>query len=225
MKIQNRDGSVTAEIEPGLKALRAQIMGKTGIGFACTGVTGTIAASLAANSSIWVLRNGYSGPTSSTAPIILVDRIRIKTTSISGAVGVQTGQLVALYKGNPQVTAPTLTGGTAIVAANKHSLRNGSLGTNFSSSGDIRIATTAALTNANVTYDSNPIRREPFMWQQAVGAFQDTIWEFSETESMQLALKPGQFLAIRNPAAFPSATYFFQIDCDYREVNENYFKS
>lgn len=225
MKIQNRDASVTAEVEPGLEALRAEIIGKAGIGFSCTGVTGVIAASLAANSSIWVLRNGYSGQDTASSPVILVDRIRIKTTAISGAAGVQVGQVVGLYKGNPLVTAPTLTGGAAIVAANKHSLRASGLGTNLTSSGGIRIATTAALTNANVTYDTNPIKREPFIWMTAAGSFQDTVWEFSDAESMQLTVLPGQFLAIRNPSAFPAATYYFQIECDYREVNSNFFKS
>lgn len=216
MKLQNRDASNTVEIEPGLQAIRATLNASPGYGFALSAITGTMAASLAANSTIFTLRNGFAmgGKGGLQASALHIQRIRCKYTTIVAAAAL-TLERLALYKGG----GASATGGTTLIPVAKRSLSRLSSAASLTTSGDARISTTATLTVTNTTFDADPSRSRALTSKSNVaGAFDDWIWEFGQDDTQELSLLPGQLIAIRNPVVFPATqTWQMQVDVDWRE--------
>lgn len=217
MKLQNLTGARTAEVDPGTLGVYTTHEKQRGIGFSATGISGQVPANFAANSNWWAMRNGFGGPSREGVVIQLVDRIRVKYTVVSNAVSIATNR-IALFRGGG--TQPiTLSGGTAMVPANKHPLRAPNTGQNSASYADMRIMTTASLTMTNVTFETNPLRGYDMTGPSlTLGNFLDWIWEFSAYENQALQLLPGQCLALRNPIVAPNMFHQIQVDVDYREV-------
>lgn len=174
--------------------------------------TGTIAAALAANSTVFAMR---LDPGAGTV-VAEIDRIRVKFTTILGfTVAVTGGRGLSLHRGSGAATS----GGTSIAAAAKKSTTFGASQFDVAEGGDIRVATTAALTVTGITYEATPHRACSLAHAGAIGGYADFVWEFADNECYPLILQPGQLIGIRNPAAMDAVgTWQVQVDVDWRET-------
>lgn len=182
-----------------------------GTAFAVSSVTGTIAAALGANSSVFAMRFDPSAGNKKA----YIERIRVGfTTIVAFTTPVTAGRRLAVYRGSGAAAS----GGTAITTvAKKHSV---SADSEFETAqgGDIRIASTGALTATGITFESNEFATIPLVHVGAAGNFYETILEFNAHESAPIVLDPGQLIAIRNPAAMDAAgTWQMAIRVDWYE--------
>jgi len=169
-----------------------------GNAFSVSAITATINAALAANSSIFAMRFDVGAGTKKAR----IERIRIAyTTIVAYTVPITAGRRLAVYRGS----SANATGGTAIATvAKKHS---SSPDSEFESAqgGDVRIATTGALTVTGITFETNEFATMPLTHLGAAGNFFEEVFEFNANESAPIVLEPGQLLAIRNPQAMDAA--------------------
>lgn len=203
-------GAVGANVEPGTGALRVTNIAR-GYGFGVAATTGTIAAALAANSTVFAMR---VDPGASRRAFI--ERVRLEfTTLVAYTTPVTAGRRLALY--GAQLSG-TPTGGTAIATAMpKHGIADTS---EFSAAngGDIRIASTGTLTVAG-TVNATPFREMSLAHVGAAGGFREVLWEFSAHESQPIQLDPGQAILVRNPTAMDAAgTWHLAVAVDWYEA-------
>ena len=190
-----QDGrSVAAQqaVETKTKAGRVTLAPR-GIPFAISGVTGTIAAALAANSCVFAARLDPGSPV-----LAFIERVRVQwTTIVAFTAAVTGGRRLALFRGSGAAAS----GGTAIAnAARKDSVASS---TEFDTAqgGDIRIATTGALTVTGITFETDQHRMMTLTHVGSAGAMYDAVWEFHASENAPLILQPGQLIGVRNPVA------------------------
>jgi len=182
-----------------------------GNAFSASGITGTINAALAANSSIFAMRFDAGAGTKRA----YLEMIRIAyTTIVAYTTPVTAGRRLAVYRGS----GANASGGIAIATvAKKNSL---SAGSEFESAngGDVRIATTGALTVTGITFETNEFATMPLIHVGAAGNFFEEVFEFNANESAPIVLEPGQLLAIRNPQAMDAAgTWQVAVRIDWYE--------
>lgn len=215
MKIQNRDGTRTMEVEPGLSAARFAMEKQAGYGYSLAGITGTMGA-VAANVAVFALRNGAAmqGKAGEAAGVLIIDRMRLKFTGMSSSTGLA-GERLALYRGGGALQS----GGTTLVpsakrASNRESAVRAALGANAN------ISTTVALWVTGITFDAAHIRAMMIQHNVVAGAFDEVTWEFSDYENAGLVLLPQQLVAIRAPVGTNANRFWqLQVDVDYREIN------
>jgi len=193
------DGSLPTIIKP------------RGARFCTSSVTGTIAAALAQNSCVFALRND-PGSTKS----VYIERVRLVfTTIVAFTTPITAGRRLALFRGTGAATA----GGTPIADATKKLASSVDSECSAALGGDIRIATTGALTVTGITFETNPFRTMPLVHVGAAGAVYDRIFEFGNGETSPLVLEPGQLLGVRNPVAMDAAgTWQLSVDVDWFEI-------
>jgi len=206
-------GTLASEqaVESDRKAARVVVVSR-GTGFGVAGVTGTIAAALAANSSIFAMRLDPSSPNRA-----FIDRIRMQwTTIVAFTTPLTAGRRLGLFRGSGAATS----GGTAIATAvRKHTAFGATSEFDAANGGDIRIAATAALTVTGITYETDPIALVTASHVGAAGGFFEALLEFSASESSEIVLEPGQLLAIRNPVAMDAAgTWQLSVQVQWREA-------
>lgn len=177
-------------------------------------VTGTMAAALALNSAVFAMR---SDPTAGASWRTYISRIRIEwTTIVAFTTPITAARRLALYRG----AGANATGGTVLVPAKKDS-SNG-VGSEFgvAQGGDSRIATTAALGIAGVTWETASFRQMGLSHVGAAGAYKEVVWEFNSTDAGgPLILSAGELLGILNPVAMDAAgTWQAVINVDYTEA-------
>lgn len=208
--IQNPALTVSQEVEPGVLGSR-QVIVPRGFGYSVSATTGTIAAALAANATVFAARLDPGSPRNG-----FIERLVLKFTTIGAfTVPVTPGRRLEIYRGSGNSSA----GGTSIpVAAPKH----GSTATSemsVANGGDIRISTTAALTVTGITYETPAIRGMTLSHVGALGGFYERTFEFHATENQPLQLEPGQLIAVRNPIAMDAGgTWQLQVDMDWNEA-------
>ncbi len=184
-----------------------------GNAFSFSNVTGTIAASLAANSSIFSMRLDPSAGNKNA----YIERIRITFTClVAYTVPLTAGRRLAVYRGSNSGVA--MSGGTAITTvAKKHST---SVNSEFEAAqgGDVRISTTGALTVGGALFEANEFATMSLVHVGNAGNFLESVFEFNANESAPIVLEPGQILAIRNPAVMDAAgTWQASIRVDWYE--------
>lgn len=197
-------------VEAGLGAARVTNVAR-GVGFGVGATTGTIAAALAANSTVFAMRLDPS-----SAVRAFIERIRLEfTTIVAFTTPVTAGRRLAVFRGSGAAAS----GGTAISASvPKHSTSNTSE-FNSANGGDMRIATTGALTVTGITYEANAFRELSLVHVGAAGGFRDVVWEFSAHESQPIQLEPGQLIGIRNPVLMDAAgTWQLSVSVDWYEA-------
>lgn len=182
-----------------------------GTGFSVSGATGTIAAALTANNTIFAMRIDPSAG----AIRAYIERIRIQfTTIVAFTTPVTAGRRLAIFRG----TGAAAAGGAALVPAKKLASSTDSEFT-AAAGGDIRIATTGGLTQTGITFEADPIRTMSLVHVGGAGGFYDRTFEFGNGESAPIQLEAGQLLAIHNPAAMDAAgTWQAVVDVDWYEV-------
>lgn len=206
--IQNSGLTVSANVEQGIEALRVATVPR-GVGFGVMATSGTIAAALAANSSLFAMR---LDPSSSRNAFI--DRIRLEFVCIAAyTVPITAGRRLALFRGTSTGNA---TGGTALSPVAKHMTADTS---EFltANGGDVRIATTGALTITPYTYETQALREFSLVHVGTAGAFREEVWEFNS--SQQIQLDAGQVLAVRNPLVMDAGgTWQLSVGVDWHEA-------
>jgi hypothetical protein len=211
-KIDNFEaGASGLATEGGVNAGRVVIVSR-GKGFSVSGTTGTVAATLAPNSSLFTMRldPGAGGIKA------FIERVRVEFTTLTAfSVPVTAGRRIGLFR----ASGATPSGGTAIVdAVPKHSTNDGS---EFSAGngGDIRFATTALLTVTGITFEPVALRELSLAHVGAAGGFRDAVWEFNAAESMPIQLDAGQLIALRNiPAMDAAGTFQLSVSVDWVEA-------
>lgn len=188
------------------------VIAPRGDAFSVSSQTGTIAAALAANSSVFAMRLDPSAAPKRA----FIERVRLAfTTIVAFTTSITASRRLALYRG----ALAAASGGTAIATvAKKHSA---SADSEFEAAqgGDIRIASTGALTVTGITFETNEFATMPLTHVGNAGNFLEEIFEFATTESAPIVLEPGQLLAVRNPAAMDAAgTWQLSVRVDWHEA-------
>lgn len=177
-----------------------------------TGVSGTVAAALAANSSVFAMR---LDPAAGASYKAYIQRIRLQwTTIVAFTTAVTAGRRLALFRG----TGAAASGGTSTPPVKKDT-SDGNSQFLTAEGGDVRIATTGALTVTGITFETDPIRTVSLTHVGAAGAFFEQILEFGVSDAGgPLVLNQGELLAIRNPAAMDAAgTWQLGVTVDWDE--------
>ena len=178
----------------------------------CVGdITGTIGAALGANSSVFAMRLDPSSPLRA-----FIDSIEVKyTTIVAYTTPVTAGRRLAVFRGSGAAAS----GGTAIAAATPKSTVFAASEFDAASGGDIRIATTGALTVTGITYETAPICVMPLVHVGSAGNYVEHEFHFDKQDGAAIQLEPGQVLAIRNPAAMDAAgTWQLSVEVHWREA-------
>lgn len=194
------------------RGLRSTAVPRTTLNYAVSSITGTIAAALGAGSAIYAHRLDPSAG----SLLAYIERIRVQyTTIVAFTTPVTASRRLALYRGSGAAAS----GGTAIAAAAQKDSTSAASECNSAQGGDMRIATTGALTVTGITFEAQEFRTMPLVHVGAAGGFYDLLWEFHATENAPLILQPGQLFAIRNPAAMDAAgTWQLSVNVDWYEA-------
>jgi len=208
------DGRATAAqaaVENITKAVRVCIAPR-GYSYSASGMSGTVAAALAAGGTVFSMRND-----SGSSKRVFVERIRLQyTTQVAYTTPLSAIRRLHLVRSTVSSANPS--GGTALVPVAKNSLHTDSE-CSTAGGGDCRIATTAALTITGTTWDTNVIRLCTLGHVGAAGAFLEQVWEFSPSESAPIVLEPGQALGLVAGALFDAAgTWTLGVNVDWHEA-------
>lgn len=188
-----------------------------GQAWSLTGSTGTMAASLGANSIVFAMgavANDATRPNFPPRAPIEIEGLRMTFTAVVGsAAAVTAGRALQLFRASDNAqTMPA--GGTALTARPK---RTKDAGSDSGLIGDVaRIATTAALTVAGFTRDTVPLATFDLAGEGAAG--NRIVFDFfSRWSGSPTWLDPGEILVVSNPAAFDALlTWQLSINVDYR---------
>jgi hypothetical protein len=180
-----------------------------GVGAFVSSITGTMAAALAANSSVFAMRLDPGAAVNA-----YITRIWLEwATIVAFTTPVTAGRRLALYRGS----GANASGGTALTAA---AMADSTQTSEFSTAqgGDMRIATTAALTVTGITYEAQEFRTMHLTGFGAAGANRFVDWNAPSFGPL-MVIRPGQLLAIRNPAAMDAAgTWQLAVGVEWREA-------
>lgn len=213
MRIRNSDGTKFAEpLSNG--ALPVVISGQSGLAhYAYSGITGTVAAALTANSSVFAMR---LSPTAGSIRAY-INRMRLSyTTIVAYTTPLTAGRRLALFRG----AGATASGGTGVSTGAVVPKDSNYAASQFdvASGGDIRIATTGALTVTGITYETEPLEMLMLVHVGAAGGYVERIFEYTPMHDHPLELNAGQVLAVRNPAAMDAAgTWQLSVDIEWAE--------
>ena len=191
-----------------------------GAGWSLSATTGTMAAALAANSNIFVMRTSTVATNLKAA---LITRVRLQYTTITAyTTPVTAARRLALYKmthasgasnGNPSAN------NTNIVPAPFNAADTSSVFTLVSATpefGGVDIATTAAMTmGSNMTVSATPLRVFNLSHVGAAGGNDSVEWTFPTP----IFLPNGTGITIQNPVQMDAAgTFHLAVAVDWQEV-------
>lgn len=211
----NQDGRAVAgnaAVENANKAFRSCVVPRSSRNFSISATTGTIAAALGANSSVFVMRLDPGAG----SVLAFIERIRLQyTTIVAYTTPVTQGRRLALFRGSGAAAS----GGTAIAAVAKKDSTSIDSEIEAAQGGDARISTTGALTVTGITYEALPFAEVSLSHVGAAGAFVEQVWEFTANENAPVVLQPGQLIAIRNPVVMDAAgTWSMTVRVDWHEA-------
>lgn len=195
----NADGSLyTVDVSP------------TGSNYAIAAKTGTIAAAAAAGAAVFAMR---LDPGSTKKAWIESMRLRW-TTIVAFTTPITATRSIVITRGSGAATS----GGTSIATATKKDSTYGISEFDVASGGDIRIATTGALTVTGITWETVNLGEATLIQAGAAGAFYEVVYEFS-VRNHEIELNPGQVLGIRvGPSAMDAAgTWVLGVEVNWRE--------
>jgi hypothetical protein len=174
-------------------------------------LTGTMAAALAATSTVFAMR---VNPGSTKK--IRVQRINLEFTTVAAFTVPQTiGRRLAIFRGAGAATSA----GTLIGVSS--AMENGGAVSQCDSAqgGRSEISATVGLTTTGITFEASPIWGVSLAHLGAAGAYGSFLKEFYDTLLGPLILAPGELLAIRNPQAFDAGgTWNLGVHVEWAEV-------
>lgn len=178
-------------------------------GAAVNQITGTVAAALALNSTVYAMRLNPGATVSA-----FINRVRLRWNTVAAfTTPVTAGRRIAVFRG----TGAAASGGTGVATASLFNSASATSQFNAANGGDIRIATTAGLTVTGITYEAEPFLQMPLTHVGAAGGFYDFEWVSHRDNAIVLA--PGQLLAVRNPVAMDAAgTWTLQVLVEWNEA-------
>lgn len=195
----NADGSLyTVDVSP------------TGSNYAVAAKTGTIAAAAAAGAAVFAMR---LDPGSTKKAWIESMRLRW-TTIVAFTTPITATRSIVITRGSGAATS----GGTSIATATKKDSTYGISEFDVASGGDIRIATTGALTVTGITWETVNLGEATLIQVGAAGAFYEAVYEFS-VRNHEIELNAGEVLGIRvGPSAMDAAgTWVLGVEVNWRE--------
>jgi hypothetical protein len=175
-------------------------------------MTGVMAAGLAANAPIFAMR---LSPAASVRARF--DRIRLQMSTIAAfTVPVTAGRAIQIIRGH----TAAMTGGVAVTDEGQKIFSDATSQFDDNNGGDVRIASTAALTVGTTTYDVQAMRQMTLSHLGAAGAFADREYLMAPTEHNEIQIAPGDLLIVRNgPNAMDAGgTFQLAIELDWRET-------
>lgn len=179
--------------------------------FSISSVTGTMAAALTINNTVFAMRLNPGSP-----KLAYITQLRVRWTCIVAFTTPNTAsRRLALYRG----AGAAASGGTGLTVAGTQDAQDPISHFNTAIGGDLRIATTAALTVTGITYEAQEFETfllTPYGTAAATGVFERR-WD--SPDSHPIVLIPGQVLAIRNPIAMDAAgTWNLGVDVEWYEL-------
>lgn len=210
-----------AQIDPTHDALRMSIrpietqpdpQGTFGGHYSVNAQSGTMAAAIASAAQVYQVR--WADP----SKVFLLKKLKIACTTLTAFSANTLGCPLQLFIGHGSTANGS--GGTAISfggATNKH--RANMAPTAFTTSGEVRIATTAALTGATgQSLEGNPVGGIVGAPPTAVQAPEQYLWDQRDFGDHPLALIQGDTLAVctLNPSA--TGTWVFTVTMDWAET-------
>jgi len=182
----------------------------SGTHYAVATKSGTIAAAAAANATVFAMR---LDPASSKRAWI--DSIRLRWTTITAfTTPVTATRSIVITRGNGAAAS----GGTAIATATKKDSTYGASEFDSALGGDIRIASTGALTVTGITFDTTNFGEVTLIQAGAAGAFYEAVYELS-VRNHPIELQAGELIAVRvGPSAMDAAgTWVLGVEVNWRE--------
>lgn len=213
MRLRNSAGTNFAEpLASGAIPVNLR-MPSGGGGYTYAGITGTIAAALTANSSVFAMR---LSPTAGSVKAY-IRKLRLQyTTIVAYTTAVTAGRRLALFRGAGAAASGGTGVGSSLVAPKDTNYSASQF--DIASGGDIRISTTGALTVTGITYETEPMEVMTLVHVGAAGAYVEHTFEWNILGGSPLVLNAGQLLAVRNPAAMDAAgTWQLGVDCEWYE--------
>jgi hypothetical protein len=209
--LDGRAVSSASAVEQITKAQRVSLAPR-GFAYSASGVTGTMAATLAAGGTVFAMRNDAS-----SSKRVFIERIRLQyTTLVNYTTPVTAGRRLHLVRSTVSSANPS--GGTAIVPIAKNSLHTDSE-CSTAGGGDTRIATTAALTITGTTWDTNVLRTISLVHVGTAGNYLEFLMEMHSSESAPIILEPGQALGVVAGQNFDAAgTWQASVNVDWHEA-------
>lgn len=178
--------------------------------YTVTGRTGTMAAAIAANASIFVMRMDPAAVKNSW-----IDSIRLRWTTIAAfTTPVTATRALNIVRGNGAASS----GGTSLPVATKKDTSYSASEFDLSAGGDMRISSTGALTVTGITFESVYFADIPLIHVGAAGAYYETVYEYS-VRNHPIELHAGELIAIRTGSSAMDAggTWVLSVEVNWRE--------
>lgn len=195
----NADGALyTVDIDP------------TGTNYVTSGKTGTIAAAAAAGACVFAMRLDPG-----SAKKAWIDMVKLRWTTIAAfTTPITATRSIVVTRGSGAATS----GGTSIATATKKDTTYGLSEFDVALGGDIRIATTGALTVTGITWESTNIAEQTLIQVGAAGGYVEAVYEYSN-RNHAIELNPGEVLGVRvGPSAMDAAgTWVLNVEVAWRE--------
>lgn len=209
MAVIESAAGVSTEVQAYLKSLRVSEVPR-GRAYRIAEITGTIAAALAANASVFAMRIDPG-----SADCAYITRVRLAFQAVVAfTTPITAGRRLALFRGSGAAAS----GGTAIAIPVAKNTLDAASEVAAAQGGDARISTTGALTVTGITFESVPLGMMTLSRVGAAGAFFDWICEPAGWHG-PIVLQPGQLLAVRNPIAMDAAgTWQLGVEVDWYEA-------
>lgn len=198
--------SVKAQVDPTHDALRVQarptehvgVAGLIGGHYGITVYSGTIAATLAANSVIFAMR--WADPTK----VFVLKRL-FAWLIITGAPGSPGGYSLEACRVTGFTTAFSANNTNTTPATSAQKMRTSNMaGSIFSTSGAIQVCTTAGMTGQTYTADTTGFATGVLQGTAAAGAAGNIpLYDYNEFGQHPLVLSTNEGIIIRNPVAYP----------------------
>lgn len=179
--------------------------------YAVTANTGTMAAGLAGNATVFAMRMDPG-----SAKNAWIDSIRLRWTTIAAfTTAVTATRALSIVRGSGAATS----GGTSIPVATKKDTAYGASEFDLSLGGDMRIASTGALTVTGITYETTYFANISLIHVGAIGAYYETVYEYA-VRNHPIELHAGELLAVRcGPTAMDGGgTWVLSVEVNWREA-------
>lgn len=176
-------------------------------------VTGTISAALAQNSVVFAMRNS---PTATASQMIHVSRLRLNWTTLTAfTTPVTAARRLEVIKATAASAA--YSGGTAVTVASKKVTSSATSMADAANGGDIRIASTGALTApGTITIETYPLATFPLTHVGSSGNNAEKVIDLIGVNDQPWELAAGELLLIRNPVAMDAAgTWQLAVEVDF----------
>lgn len=209
-KLLGWTNSVGAEVNVD-GALQIVDVAPSGAHYTVATKTGVVAAAAAAGAALFAMRlDPGAGST-----MAWIDSVRLRFTTVTAfTTPVTATRSLVITRGSGAAAA----GGTGIATATPKDTDYAASEFNTAVGGDLRIATTGALTVTGITWEATNIAECTLVHSGTAGAYYETVYEFS-VRNHPLELHAGQVLGIRvGPSAMDAAgTFVLGVEVSWRE--------